>query len=56
MDWFSHFSQVLCILGETLESFDDDGKIPAFGFGDASTKDRAVFSFRAEVGFCNAVH
>lgn len=32
-----------------MESFDDDGIIPAFGFGDASTKDRSVFSFRQEV-------
>jgi len=32
-----------------LEPFDDDGIIPTFGFGDASTGDKAVFPFRSEV-------
>ncbi|CAG2252751.1 RGLG [Mytilus edulis] len=49
------YQQVICILGETLEPFDDDGIIPAFGFGDASTKDRSVFSFRSQ-GYCNGFH
>lgn len=49
------YQQVICILGETLEPFDDDGIIPAFGFGDASTKDRSVFSFRSE-GYCKGFH
>lgn len=48
-----YFFQVICILGETLEPFDEDGVIPAFGFGDASTKDRSVFSFRSEVRIPN---
>ncbi|XP_052759869.1 uncharacterized protein LOC128202771 isoform X2 [Mya arenaria] len=45
------YEKVISILGETLEPFDDDGLIPAFGFGDVSTKDRSVFPFLSE-GFC----
>ncbi|WAR14630.1 CPNA2-like protein [Mya arenaria] len=42
------YEKVISILGETLEPFDDDGLIPAFGFGDVSTKDRSVFPFLSE--------
>lgn len=49
------YQQVICILGETLEPFDEDGIIPAFGFGDASTQGRAVFPFRSE-GYCRGFH
>ncbi|XP_021356493.1 E3 ubiquitin-protein ligase RGLG5-like isoform X2 [Mizuhopecten yessoensis] len=49
------YQRVICILGETLEPFDDDGIIPAFGFGDVSTKGHGVFPFRSE-GYCNGFH
>ncbi|KAL3861167.1 hypothetical protein ACJMK2_007232 [Sinanodonta woodiana] len=49
------YQQVISILGETLEPFDDDGLIPAYGFGDKSTTDRAVFSLTNE-GHCKGFH
>ncbi|XP_033724744.1 E3 ubiquitin-protein ligase RGLG4-like isoform X2 [Pecten maximus] len=49
------YQRVICILGETLEPFDDDGIIPAFGFGDVSTRGHGVFPFRTE-GYCHGFH
>lgn len=39
------YEKVIQILGSTLEPFSDTGKIYAFGFGDAKSKDHSVFSF-----------
>ncbi|CAK9320226.1 unnamed protein product [Citrullus colocynthis] len=39
------YEQAISIIGQTLSPFDDDGLIPCFGFGDASTRDKHVFSF-----------
>lgn len=39
---------VIATLGETLEPFASDGVIPAFGFGDAYTKDKSVFALRPD--------
>ena len=39
------YQRVLGVIARTLAPFDDDGLIPCFGFGDATTGDAAVFSF-----------
>ena len=40
------YQKIIAILGETLEQFDDDGIIPAYGFGDYETKGRSVFPLK----------
>jgi hypothetical protein len=39
------YMTVISILCKTLEAFDDDNWIPAYGFGDVTTRDHSVFSF-----------
>ncbi|KAM7251938.1 hypothetical protein ACFE04_023821 [Oxalis oulophora] len=39
------YEQAISIIGKTLSAFDEDNLIPCFGFGDATTHDRDVFSF-----------
>jgi len=39
------YQRVLEIMCKTLAHFDDDGFIPAYGFGDSRTKDKSVFPF-----------
>jgi E3 ubiquitin-protein ligase RGLG len=34
------YEEVLSIIGKTLAPFDDDGKIPAYGFGDSAQPTR----------------
>ncbi|XP_052217986.1 uncharacterized protein LOC127835591 [Dreissena polymorpha] len=46
------YQQVISILGETMESFNDDGSIPVFGFGDFETKNSKVFTFLSK-GYCS---
>lgn len=44
------YETVIRIIGATLSPFDDDGKIPVFGFGDSSTTNKSVFSFKTNFG------
>lgn len=39
------YQQVLNIMCNALEAFDEDNLIPTYGFGDSTTKDKSVFSF-----------
>lgn len=39
------YMTVMSIICKTMAVFDDDHMIPAYGFGDVTARDRAVFSF-----------
>ncbi|XP_043722167.1 E3 ubiquitin-protein ligase RGLG3-like isoform X1 [Telopea speciosissima] len=47
------YEQAISIIGRTLSPFDEDNLIPCFGFGDASTHDKNVFSFFPNHRSCN---
>jgi E3 ubiquitin-protein ligase RGLG len=49
------YQQVIGIVGRTLEVFDDDHLIPAYGFGDVVTRDKSCFPFFADRP-CNGLH
>jgi len=50
------YQRVIATLAETLEPFDEDNFIPAFGFGDIRTKDKDVFPFSPDGRPCRGLH
>ncbi|KAF9619463.1 hypothetical protein IFM89_007038 [Coptis chinensis] len=47
------YEQAISIIGRSLSAFDEDNLIPCYGFGDASTHDKHVFSFYPNDKPCN---
>jgi E3 ubiquitin-protein ligase RGLG len=47
------YQEVISIIGRTLEAFDDDNLIPAYGFGDVTTGNTGVFQLGS--GPCHGV-
>jgi hypothetical protein len=49
------YERAIDILGRTLAPFDDDHLIPAYGFGDITTKDVGVFQFFPDARPCRGL-
>jgi len=49
---FNPYQRACDIIARTLEPFDEDHLIPVFGFGDATTTDRAVFPLKTDGSPC----
>lgn len=47
-DSLNPYQIVISTIGKTLSSFDEDGLIPVYGFGDIRTKDHRVFPLKPE--------
>jgi E3 ubiquitin-protein ligase RGLG len=49
------YQKVLSVIAKSLADFDDDGLIPAYGFGDCRTKSKRVFSFHEDDTPCDGL-
>ncbi|KAI5559809.1 hypothetical protein BDE02_16G002800 [Populus trichocarpa] len=52
-DSLNPYEQAISIIGRTLSDFDEDNRIPCFGFGDDTTRDKKVFSFYPDDQVCH---
>ncbi|ESN93558.1 hypothetical protein HELRODRAFT_151316, partial [Helobdella robusta] len=41
---YNPYQKVIWVLGQTLAPFDEDGRIPSFGFADYETRNKTIFS------------
>jgi len=46
-DFMNPYQEAIYLIGQTLAPFDNDNLIPAYGFGDATTKNLKVFPYNA---------
>lgn len=49
---YNPYQKVISVIAQTLEPFDDDNFIPAFGFGDTKTLGDSVFPFLSDQSPC----
>jgi len=52
-DKMNPYQRAIAVIGRTLQVFDDDNLIPAFGFGDRNTTDQALFALSGGKAHCH---